>query len=194
MTFVLGCRLPFPTKIDGMGVSEPNFQNQKGMEVIKYQPSQNLILYCWIELLLRFIVNFTDGNQFKYLEKLVSENNISININIKNKSTLFAALLSRARIEDHSNWSGGYWQCKCTLFISSLSSLFCHFSSTIFQLKIKEMFWMVCYQIRKDIFSCCQKYFMKCERGRAIQVLQRTLNLLQKRWYFEWKFVHFKLK
>ena len=48
-------------------------------------------------------MNFTDGNQFKYLEKLVSENNINININIKNKSTLFAALLSRARIEDHSN-------------------------------------------------------------------------------------------
>jgi hypothetical protein len=49
--------------------------------------------------LLRFITNFTEGNQFKYLEKLVSLKLFKNEIN----KHFFAALLSRARIEDRSD-------------------------------------------------------------------------------------------
>lgn len=50
------------------------------------------------ELLKKFISNFTDGNQFKYLDKLVS-----LITKSQKKQTFFVAFLSQARVEGHGD-------------------------------------------------------------------------------------------
>jgi len=48
--------------------------------------------------LKKFISNFTDGNQFKYLDKLVS-----LITKSQKKQTFFVAFLSQARVEGHGD-------------------------------------------------------------------------------------------
>lgn len=114
--------------MDGSLRDPPDFRLQKGMNAIKWNPQYNLIFDYWTELLKKFISNFTDGNQFKYLDKLVS-----LITKSQKKQTFFVAFLSQARVEGHGDWSRGYWYGKCMSFhfIFELISLYYQYNLSV---------------------------------------------------------------